>query len=999
MKFYKSPVTRLSFGLMSLTISLLLMADFIGLAPRQQDIAFEARKNLCESLALQFSTEAGSGNLNSIRTTLKALVDRDNDILSAALRSSNGSLLAVAGDHLKQWHKAKDGRSTLTHIQVPIVQKKQLWGTVELRFTSLSDSGILGNFKRSFWSLILFVAVTGFIGYFFMMKRTLRELDPSSVIPARVTAAFDVLKEGVLILDKNEQVVMANWAFASHFLKKGNDLIGMKGSELGWLTDKKAKKEQQFPWLQVMANGQSQMGIEMHLEPWPEETIKFKANASPILDGNGQSRGTMVTFDNITELEEKNFLLKQAIANLKNSSHEITSKNKKLEFLANHDPMTKLLNRRSFNTQFAILFQAAMEQNLELSCIMCDIDHFKLVNDNYGHATGDEVIKAVAHVLSDKSRDNDLVGRYGGEEFCLIFSKLDIQQTAAIGERIRQTIAESTIDGINVTISLGVSSIKHNPQDPSDLTNQADRALYIAKESGRNRIVCWSGNKESTLASQQPAMITETEDCQTNMVDNVEVTQLRTRITELEELSEKRAQQLEHFNAYNAQTGLPTRDLFLDRINQALTRANRYHHVIAVLSVAIKDMSRIRDVLGHDTANQVLDSCGIRLAQGLRKNDTVAIMQTKKSMATVSHIGQDEFGVLLTDIQQVDQIPWIIKRIIEPLSQPFSIEAKEIHLQAHVGISLSDLDGENADDLVKAAGAASHQVEHMAGNAKYRFYSKDIDAAASRHLKIEGQLHQAISKEEFLLYYQAKVDAVSGVIVGVEALIRWDSPEMGLVPPNDFISIAENSGQINAIGDWVLKTACKQIREWNDIGITTNIAVNFSAKQFRVGNPVKRIQELLTQYKINTSSIEIEVTESAMMDDMDRTVQILQKISAMGIAIAIDDFGTGYSSLGYLKQLPGTYVKLDRSFIMDITRNNEDADLVLSIIKMAHVMGLKVVAEGVETKEQAEMLADFGCNEFQGYLFSKPLPAQQATHLLQTGVDQMLKRWAISEVA
>lgn len=490
MKFFKKPAARISLAMMAFTVSLLLIADFIGLAPQSEEVAFAARKDLCESLAVQFSVVASKGDFATIKTTLHTLVQRNNDILSAALRSAQGEVLALAGDHRDKWHPQGDGHSTLAQIEVPILQNNKPWGRLELRFAPLRGEGVAAM-HNSFWGLVAFVAVAGFFGYFFMMRRTLRELDPSAVVPARVNAAFDVLKEGVLILDEREQIVMANGAFAAHFGKKRRDLLGVKGSELGWFGYSSAQKKNSLPWLQVLASGKPCIGMALVLAPAAGRQIKFMVNAAPVLDGQGRSRGVLVTFDDVTELEEKNIRLNQAVNELQVSSEEIAAKNEELEFLASHDPMTKLLNRRSFNERLRQLFAQAQQEGTELSCIMCDIDHFKMVNDTYGHATGDEVIKAVAKVLLVKSREIDLVGRYGGEEFCLVFAGLDLGQAAAIGERIRETIAEQAIADIKITISLGVSSLAQLAKEPAALIKQADQGLYQAKETGRNKVVCW----------------------------------------------------------------------------------------------------------------------------------------------------------------------------------------------------------------------------------------------------------------------------------------------------------------------------------------------------------------------------------------------------------------------------------------------------------------------------------------------------------------------------
>jgi len=995
--FLRTPAARISIGLVLLTVSILLVADLIGLAPDRSDAVLESRKNLSEALAIQFSTAADRGDFPLIRGTLQAIVERDSDILSAALRTKDGELLALAGDHLAQWESPEDNKSTSTHVQVPIYKAKSHWANVEIRFAPLWVNDFLSGFKNSFIGLVLFVALSGFAGYFILMKRTLRELDPSEVIPERVGAAFDVLEEGVLILDEKEYVVLANKSIAKILGKTSSKLIGYKGSELGWKGCKSEKQRKQLPWIQVIKTGKSQIGIPLTLESHSSGSVKLMVNAAPVLDSKGKSRGVLTTFSDISELEEKNFQLSNMVDQLKVSTEAIQNQNLELEFLATHDPLTLCLNRRSLNKQFDNLFTEAQGKGTELSAIMVDIDHFKSVNDRYGHSTGDKVIKTIAALLKSNSRDSDLVGRYGGEEFCLVCPGISIEEANEIAERIRLAIKKDASSGISVTASFGVSSLKFNAHDPGELINQADKALYIAKESGRNHVVCWGKDDvlTDTMANDSvksaDSVIADNELSDNGLVspvlnDTDEVQRLTVRINQLEELAEKRTKELQHFIAYDAQTGLPTKTLFHDRIEQALTRSNRYDSIVAVLVLSVGAVKRINEIFGHSYGELFLKESAKRLTEALRKIDTVAMVDSSITAPTVSMLGSEEFAILLTDLQQVDHITWIVKRILDSFDNSFNINGNDIYATTHVGISVYPHDGESAETLQKNAFAANNYARKQTSGNRYRFHSQDINKTAIKHLKIEAELRSALKNEEFLLHYQPKIDAASGSIIAVEALIRWNSPVLGFVPPYDFIDIAENSGLILPIGDWVLSTACMQAREWLDSGIECPIAVNFSPRQLRQANLVTRIEELLDEYQLTPRFIEMEITENSMMSNIDESITLLRQVDQMGMAIAIDDFGTGYSSLGYLKNLPATYVKIDRSFVADINTDDNDASLVASIINMAHGLGVSVVAEGVEEESQIGLLKEYGCDQLQGYFFSRPVPAVEATKLLEAGI-------------
>ena len=506
---FKTPAMRISIALILLTVNLLFFAKMIGFIPDKSGPALELRKSLSESLALQFSAAAEIGEFQIIKNTLRAVVERNDNIRSAAIRTNDGQLLALVGEHLAHWKAPVDGKSTLTHVHVPVFRKNENWATVEIRFAPLWTNNLAGQFTNSFVGLLTFIALSGFLCYFFVLKRTLRELDPAAVIPDRVQKAFDVLQEGVLILDEKEQIVMVNRSFAGLFSKKPAEMIGRKGSELGWLDCQSPKQVSQLPWFKVLRDGQERKGASLSLRNRHGGKINLAVNAAMVTDNAGKCRGTLVTFDDITQLEEKNFELSDLVEKLQLSQEEIQSKSQELEFLANRDPLTLCLNRRSLGLKFDALFSQAKTDETPLSCLMVDIDFFKSVNDRYGHATGDQVIKAVADVLKSCTRDTDLAGRYGGEEFCVVLLNLHLDTAAQIAERIRRAIEKKSCSGVKITISLGVSSLDSKINTPDELIDQADKALYAAKKSGRNRVVTWGKDTNSLAETDGGAKIQE----------------------------------------------------------------------------------------------------------------------------------------------------------------------------------------------------------------------------------------------------------------------------------------------------------------------------------------------------------------------------------------------------------------------------------------------------------------------------------------------------------
>ena len=838
----------------------------------------------------------------------------------------------------------------------------------------------------------------------------MRELDPSKVIPGRVQAAFDVLKEGVLILDEKEHIVLANTAFAEMVGRSAANLIGYKGSELGWYGFSSPRQKEMLPWKQVLREKKNVTGTRLSMKRENAATLTFIANSAPVLDGKGKSRGVLVTLDDVTEIETKNKELSEVVSKLRQTTDVVQTKNKELEFLATHDPLTLLLNRRALNQQFEKVFGAAQDTGVELSCVMCDIDHFKSVNDRYGHATGDKVIKMIAAMLQKNFRENDLVGRYGGEEFCIVLPNVGLRLAQDICNRIRKSIKDDTSTGVQVTMSFGISALTPTVNSPHELAAQADRALYIAKESGRNQVVCWGDDEVSEFsgkgAKAAEDSVEEAADfVEENRADELleavevvkadkEVERLNVRLRELEVIAERRTQELQHFSAYDAATGLPTRTLFRDRVSQALMRGRRFDNIVAVLSISIDAVQRVNETLGHESGESLLMAIGKRLGKILRSMDTVAKLPSDALKPTVSRLGQEDFGVLLTDIEEVSAITWIVKRILNALNEPFKVAQQDIYTATNIGISIYPHDGQTAEELERNASAAKSHVKKTLGPNRYYFYSQHIHTTSIKHLNLENRLHQAIEQEEFVVHYQPILNTRSGLIQGAEALIRWNHPETGLVPPYEFIPIAEYSGLITSIGHWVMRTACEQVRSWLDMGIENCcVAVNFSNKQFRDTHLVQKIRDLLLDNALEPGHLTVEVTENSMMESINSSMLTLHEIREMGVNIALDDFGTGYSSLGYLKNFPVTHVKIDRSFIADIETNERDAILVKSIINMAHGMGLKVIAEGVENELQAQILHDFDCDEMQGFLFSKPVPLEEITTLFQNGIKKRIALW------
>ncbi|MDO8413969.1 MAG: EAL domain-containing protein [Gallionellaceae bacterium] len=434
----------------------------------------------------------------------------------------------------------------------------------------------------------------------------------------------------------------------------------------------------------------------------------------------------------------------------------------------------------------------------------------------------------------------------------------------------------------------------------------------------------------------------------------------------------EKAERLNYLAYYDVLTGLPSRILFQDRLNHALNQASRYETDLALLFLDLDDFKNINDSLGHNTGDLLLKQLATRLTACVREGDTVA------------RLGGDEFVVVLAEIAVEEDISLVAQKIIKLITEPFIVDSHELFVTCSVGIALYPKDGEDSQTLLKNADAALYQAKSQ-GRNNAQFCTAEMNAKALERLTLENSLRQALKREEFLLHYQPRVDLRSGLITGVEALVRWQQkPGLQLVPPGKFIPIAEDCGLIVPIGVWVLHTACAQNKAWQQAGLKpVCVAVNLSARQFRQQDLVEVVSRVLQETGLDPTLLELELTESLIMQNVNTAIDTLTQLKDMGVKLSIDDFGTGYSSLSYLKRFPIDFLKIDQSFVRDITTDKDDAAIAKTIISMSHDMELKVIAEGVETEAQESFLRQYHCDEMQGYFFSKPVPA--------TGIASLLK--------
>ena len=492
------------------------------------------------------------------------------------------------------------------------------------------------------------------------------------------------------------------------------------------------------------------------------------------------------------------------------------------------------------------------------------------------------------------------------------------------------------------------------------------------------------GHSEKLLVLRKPAEPIEVMQCATALCRKWENDKLlRGHVLRLEDLVTTRTrgleaanQQLRHLATHDALTGLPNRVLLEDRLQQAIAHADRDTRSFALLVCDLDRFKLINDSLGHRAGDELLQEVAQRLTALVRPSDTVA------------RFGGDEFVLIGTSISDADDAAALAARVMDVLQAPVRIAAIDIHTSPSIGIAMYPHDGSSMQALLAHADAAMYSAKQQ-GRGNFRRYAPGMDTGTEDRVQFESELHNAVALNQLRLYYQPKVDTQTGEVRSAEALVRWMHPTRGIVSPAEFIPLAEECGLIGAIGGWVIREACRQTRAWQLDGVPTlRVSVNLSASQFRDSGLVDSIRTALDDAGLEARYLEVELTESAVMRDPEKSIAVLEHLSAMGVLVSVDDFGTGYSSMSYLRRFPIDKLKIDRVFIDEIVSRPEDASIVRAIVSLAHSLRLKVVAEGVETPAQLDFLRTAGCDEYQGYHFSRPLPATEFERLIRESQEQ-----------
>ena len=817
-----SPQFRLAAALATLTISAVLIGDLIGLLPRPDDQLRETRRLIGETLAVQLSSAAGFGETAALESVLREVVARHDNVQYAGLHRNGGVLVAEFGDATRRNSTFLDF-STIDDLVVPIFENGARWGEAKISFTTVSDKGLqYVGIPTSTLLFVLFIGLVTLGTNYLFLRKALTELNPTKAVPERVHSAFNVLAEGVMILDESGRIILANDVFGRMVATDTQSIIGRSPQSFDW--DLIGDDLEQLPWQTAQRTGERVTGMPLKLAI-EGGSLSFNVNAAPIDDGSGQSRGVLVTFDDVTPLEAKNRDLTKMLEKLSETQRVIEEKNRELEHLATRDPLTGCLNRRSFLAQYAKCFIAAQKSGKPLSVLMLDIDHFKRINDTYGHMVGDKAIKAVADVLIAATGERIPVGRYGGEEFIVALPRFNLDAALSAAEKLRKTISRLAGDEDlpldAMTVSVGVATLGADTVSREGLIDEADKALYVAKESGRNRVCTFDGTKPvPTLPDGNDDEYEQNELERTSMVERLQL-----QLQDIRKLVKEQASEITRKSMYDEFTGLPNRLLLQDRLSQILQRSDSKENPAAIVSVGLGGYRRMAELSGFNSAEEMVRGAAQRIEALIQSISQVGL-QVNEDAVTCSRIGESELALLLTNLKSIDVIPKVVDQITRSLERPFNVGGNEIVNDVNCGISVYPNDGTDAELLVRNASLARNHAERRSPRSDTVFFSRDLDSLAAKNRNIATELRKSIANDGLDVYYQPKVESVSQRLVGVEALARWNHPEMGYVGPTEFISIAENIGVIDQLTDWVWSRVCDDIAsgKLGDLAVSINVS-------------------------------------------------------------------------------------------------------------------------------------------------------------------------------
>jgi len=947
------PTIWLSIGLVSLTMALALTGYVIGLMPDGYKVELESRAKVAESLAVQL---AGAANRNDglvLEETLSSVVSRNDDVRSIALRRADRSIVVAAGDHETHWVVNEDGKSTPTHVTVPLFGDDGKQGDIEITFGPASTAKRIFGIPATLLMFLGFLMSFGFLGYFLLLKRALRQLDPGRVIPERVQKAFDTLGEGVIMLDEKERILLVNRSFAELYDQKSGPAIGSKINSLAWrMVDGRALAGS-YPWHTAIRERAERRKDDLSLRTPNGDVHNFRVSATVITDDKEKTIGAIVTMSDMTKLQHSHDQLEKTEEKLLSAEETAEHQRNELLYLSSHDSLSGCLNRRSFMSKLEVELEDTKGIEKTISALMIDIDNFGQLNRDYGYSAGDRVLNGVAEAIKVSVGQNGYVGRFNGDRFCVAFQASQELNVVGLCGAILQRIADSAHQlysgGAALKISIGVCSAVNNGIAAQSLTHLAEVALTAAKGDADSQVAYWNSVDDAA-----------------RLLDSSSLEGLKNGDNGLPTILGSSAVSAPEIDSGRSDEGSFETDLtgFMERtdftIKQALSDATQF----AILQVSIGSFDYLTEALGEVNSQALIRAIIRRIKEFLpEQDDVVAIGDT------------GELLIKITGTKDADKTGWQVKQLLDDLRKAFVIDGHDVYIACNAGVAMYPNDGGSCAILVRHAASAVRRAIEENRVDGYKFYSTDMVQSSRERLTIESGIREALDQNEFELFFQPIIDLKTGKLSAAECLLRCNNKRLEGIYMDKIIDTAEKSSLIAQIDMWVLKSALRQMGIWCDKGPSLpKISINISAHQLMNVEFMDQVYNEIKSVNFSPSRVQIEVTETAKMSDVGVAAPQLKRLQQLGVLIALDDFGTGQASLTYLQRLHPDVVKIDRSFVMDVHKNHANATMVSAMTVMSHCLGLEVVVEGVETEEELEFLRQTRCDYVQGYLVSKPMP-------------------------
>ena len=946
-----TPTLWLSFGLTAFTLSVTLLAYTVGLIPDGHKLALDSRAKVAESLAIQLVSAVNRNDAEGLEEVLNSVVQRNEDVLSGAVRYADGTIVFEAGSHSKNWVAPPDGKSTTTHVTVPLMGSSGQQGSIELAFAEPEAMQRILGIPTSILIFLAFLTGLGFVGYFILLRRTLRQLDPGRVIPERVQKAFDTLSEGVIIVDEKQRMLLINKSFFRTCGDRQKLEIGAKINSLSWRMVDGSAKAGGFPWYSAIKLGQEVNRDLLSLRTADGQIVNFNVSATVIANEKGRTIGAIITLSDLTQSKRIEDEYNSTIDKLERVEEEVLHYRQELEYAKSHDALTGCLNRQSFVLELERSMNSPANPNRVISTICFKIDQLSEVNKSHGIALADKLLAALIETLEAVLEDGDFVGRLNAGTFCIALADKGAKQAQQMVRTVQQVFDSERAKYLSgqqkVTLSFGLSKTDQLNSSAHALMNRTLLALDNAKEATSEKNGERSQEAVNHAASRSSGMVATHQSASNSAM----IGQMPTKQGGLGTLAADSAVEMKYF---------------LDSVDHALDLAKDKDGQLAVVQISIDSWEYLSEAITISGVEGLLAEVTRRCASAVRASDHL-----------VSIHNSGDILIRLSEFELVSQIEHVIEQIMSQLDKPIAVNDQQIHVTANAGMSLFPQDGSTSTILLRNAGIAMRRAKDEALAKRYRFYSVDMIQGSQERLLIESGIRVALQKDEFQLHFQPIINAKTAIISAAECLLRCNSLRLKGFRIDQIVDVAEMSTLSLEIDKWVLKTALAQLARWDEAGIfLPKISINVSAHQLTNITFMDHVYASIAAAPVEPHRIQIEVTETARIAGVEIAAKQVKRLQQLGVVIALDDFGTGQASLSYLQRLHPDIIKIDRSFVDGVHTNHANATLVSATTVMAHSLGLKVVAEGVEQDGELEFLCNIGCDEIQGYLFAKPMPEQ-----------------------